>query len=86
MPAKKIPSVRAIRFPRGWESPLPPESMKHRTPAMITATGRKARRLKYRVWNQYSRNSQMVAVYCMPMAMAAEVRDRETITLRHRAQ
>ena len=53
---------------------------------MITSTGKKARRLKARLWIQYSRNSQMVAVYCMPMAMAGEVRDREVMTLRHRAQ
>ena len=66
MPAKKS-LCQGDEISQGWESPLPPDSMKHRTPAMITSTGKKARRLKARLWIQYSRNSQMVAVYCMPM-------------------
>ena len=80
--AKNTPSARAIRLP-AWLAPSVPEHIKHTTPNEMTSTGKKARRVKGFFCTSPSRNSQMVAVYCIPTATGAEVRDRARMTLTH---
>ena len=66
-------------------SPLP-EAMKNITPAKTTHTGMKLRISKLLLLMQFIMNSQMIAVYCMPIATAEEVMVREKITLRPKQQ
>ena len=80
--AKNTPSARANRLP-AWLAPSVPEHIKHTTPNEMTSTGKKARRVKGFFCTSPSRNSQMVAVYCIPTATGAEVRDRARMTLTH---
>ena len=63
-----------------------PEHMKKTTPAKITHTGQKAFLLNFLVITKLARNSQIVAVYCIPTAMAADVLDSAMIMLMQSAQ
>ena len=71
-----------MKLPRRLVPPVL-EHMKNTTPTEIMNTGRNARQLKRRVRKRPIRNSQMVAVYCIPTAMGADVMDRARITLTH---
>ena len=81
--AKNTPSVRAIRFPF-WLAASEPEHIKNTTPMKITSTGRKLLNRKRWVRSRPTRKSQMVAVYCIPMATGAEVAPRARMMLMQR--
>ena len=85
MNAKKIPSRRAIILPELLLLSVP-EHIKKITPAKMTQTGQNAFLLNFLVIIRLARNSQIVAVYCIPIAIAADVFASASIMLMQSAQ